>query len=122
MVCPPTLTAASPVGATTTISCSTALRERPQERRFAGACAAGDEQVALATAQVVHRRAVFVGRRDAVRPDAGVRLDCVERCRRGCSHEQPSVRFGIRPKVMRARLSKPAVSGVSQVLLGPIGP
>ena len=71
MVWPPTLTAASPVGATIAISSGIELPEAAQERRFSGAGAAGDEQVALALAHVVEPGLVLGRRRDTGRPIEG---------------------------------------------------
>ena len=56
MVWPPTLTAASPVGRHDHHLVGDELAQAAQQRRFAGAGAAGDEQVALALAQVVEPR------------------------------------------------------------------
>ena len=53
MVWPPTLTAASPVGASDHHLVGDQVLEAAQQRRFAGAGAPGDEQVARALAQVV---------------------------------------------------------------------
>ena len=68
MVWPPTLTAASPVGASTTISSASMSAQAAQQRRLAGAGAAGDEQVAVALAQVVVGGEVLVRGLDARRP------------------------------------------------------